>query len=258
MLIGCDSGGFCVTRKRRPAPKKRTPLKRAAFHGRIEKCALLGGFLQVLTDGFDGFAGGFGGIFGAIPNALGNALRALADGLARRLGGIPGAFGNGRSALTHRLGRTSGTFGNGLNALTHGLRTLPDRFAGSCRGIGGTFGRSLHAFADRLAGGFGRVPRTFGHGLGTLGGSFDSFAGFLDGALHVLLGLITGGQTESGRRDNEEVRFHSGVTVKNADDRGNHIFAKTPSEAQNTGRRPCILDTGIPRWFFLMPIVAKS
>jgi hypothetical protein len=46
--------------------------------------------------------------------------------------------------------------------------------------------------------------------------------------------------------------------VKNGDDRGNHIFAKTPSEAQNTGAWPCILDTGMPRWFFCTSIAAKS
>ena len=219
---------------------------------------LLRGFLQILTDGFDGFAGGFGGIFGAVPNALGNALRALAEGLARRLGGIPSTSGNSRSAFADRLSRPSGTLGHRLDSFTHGLSALPNRFAGSRRGIGGTFRRGLHAFAHRLAGGFRRVPCTLGHGLGALGGCFDSFAGFLDSALHVLLGLVTRGQTESGRRDNDEVRFHSTVTVKNGNDRGNHIFAKTPSEAQNTGARACILDTGIPRWFFCTSIAAKS
>ena len=211
-----------------------------------------------MADGFDGFAGGFGGIFGAVPNTLCNALRALADGLAGCLRGIPSAFGHSGSTFSDRLGRTSGTLGNGLNALTHGLRALSDRFAGSCRGIGGSFRHGLHAFAHRLAGGFGSVPSAFGHGLRALGASFDSFAGFLDGALYVLLGLITGGQTESGRRNNKEIRFHSRINVKNADDRGNHIFAKIAPETQNTGARPCILDTGIPRWFFLMPIAAKS
>ena len=219
---------------------------------------LFRGFLQILTDGFDGFAGGFGSIFGAVPNALGNALRALADGLAGCLRGIPSAFGHSRSAFADRLSRTSGTLGHGFDSFTNRLRALPDRFAGRRRGIRGTFRHGLHAFAHRLAGGFGRVPCTLGHGLGALGGCFDGFAGFLDGALHVLLGLVTRGQTESGRRNNEEIRFHSSVTVKNTDDRGNHIFAKTPSEAQNTGARACILDTGIPRWFFCTPIAAKS
>jgi hypothetical protein len=37
----------------------------------------------------------------------------------------------------------------------------------------------------------------------------SSFARFLDALLDVLLGLITSGQTDRGRRHNKEVWFHS-------------------------------------------------
>ena len=238
--------------------EKRTPLRRAAFHGRVVGCALFGRLLQVLTDGFDGFAGGFGGIFGAFPYAFGHGLCAFTDGLAGGLRGIPSAFGNSRSAFAHRLGRIGGTLGNGLDSLTHGLRALPDRFTGGGSDIRGAFRHGLRTLADSLAGGLGGIPRTLGNRLGAFGGRFDRFTGFFDGLLHVLLGLITSGQTESGRRDNEEIRFHSEATVKKPDDWGNHIFAKIASEAQNAGDGRCILDTGNPRWFFLMPIAAKS
>jgi thiol-disulfide isomerase/thioredoxin len=99
-------------------------------------------------------------------------------------------------------------------------------------------------FADGLTGRLGCIPSAFGHGLGTLGGCGNGIAGFLDGGLHVFLGLITGRQTESGRCHNEEIRFHSSAKVKNEVGRGNHIFAETAEEPLNTEMpRP-----GLGRW----------
>lgn len=160
------------------SPRKRnltSPRLRPADHSKQKRRPVEGGvfmndsldgllcsFLQVLPDGFNGFARGFGGVFGAIPHASGYVLHA-------------------RGSVLH--------------------------------GAPSSFGQRLGTFADGFAGCLGRIPCALGHCLGTvahsLGGGLNSITGFFDGLLDVLLGLITSGQTDRGRRHNEEVWFHS-------------------------------------------------
>jgi hypothetical protein len=120
-----------------------------------------------------------------------------------------------------------------LNARSRVLHRSPS----SLRHRLGTFADSLSAFTDRgcsrgssvthrLAGSLGGIPSALGYSLGTLGSRLDGFASFFDGLLHVLLGLITSGQTERGRRHNKEVWFHSPAKVENNDAPGKHIFPK--------------------------------
>jgi hypothetical protein len=87
------------------SPRKRnltSPRLRPADHSKQKRRPVEGGvfmndsldgllcsFLQVLPDGFDGFACGFGGVFGAIPHAFGHVLHARGSVLH----GAPGSFG---------------------------------------------------------------------------------------------------------------------------------------------------------------------
>jgi len=191
-------------------------------------------FLHVLTDRLDGLAGGFGRVFGGVPRTGGNVLDCGTCGIKR---GAHVLGGTGRDVF-HRS--TAGVE-RGIHIMRRAGRDILGRSAGriergtdilrrACRNVrGGRTGcveRRVHVVGSTCRDVFGGIPSALGDSGSALGRGLNGFAGLFGGFLGIAPGLVTSGKAKSGRRNNEEMRFHSVVTVKNAGFGSNHIFGK--------------------------------